>query len=204
MKNVGPRWLTLIYLGQSETSLWSIKPFSKHRRTKVRRRREINWYISHSARRARTPFPLCSSSIKMLRILLFNFIAYTRETISKLFRIFCHGERRKEGGEKEEEKGEREVCTYQWDKSQRSRHSDSHLYCYKWHGSQFASDPIAGGIRQTKKRPVPFLRPFAPPFFPFLFRSTWSESRPPWRWEAVNCTVVQILVQICRLDKSYG
>lgn len=95
------RWLTLIYLGQSETSLWSIKPFSKHRRrTKVRRRREINWYISHSARRARTPRSHCaSSSIKMLRILLFNFIAYTRETISKLFRIFCDEGRRGRGRE---------------------------------------------------------------------------------------------------------
>lgn len=63
--------------------------------TKIRRRREINWYISHTAR-TRTPFPLYSALIKMLRILLFNFIAYTRETISKPAVSSVRGSKRSE------------------------------------------------------------------------------------------------------------
>lgn len=149
--------------------------------TKIRRRREINWYISHTAR-TRTPFPLYSALIKMLRILLFNFIAYTRETISKPAVSSVRGSKR---SEIERKKGGIEVCTYQWNKSQRSRHWDSHLYCYKWHGSQFASDPIAGGIQQTRKDLSLFFSVLSlyPSYFFSFLRPTRSFSR---YWETMK------------------
>ena len=164
--------------------------------TKIRRRREINWYISHTAR-TRTPFPLYSALIKMLRILLFNFIAYTRETISKPAVSSVRGSKR---SEIEKKKGGIEVCTYQWNKSQRSRHWDSHLYCYKWHGSQFASDPIAGGIQQTRKD----LSLFSPSFrstlrlFSLFFLRLEASLDTEKRWSRSKFQYIgyQILVEI--------
>lgn len=170
MKNGCPwRSVTLIYLGQSgghrcEAS----KPFSNSVVRENIRTTPWNKLVHQSLGWARTPFPLCPSSIKMLRILLFNFIAYTRETISKPYSYLLLGEEKEEGwkrgkrkkkerGKKEKERERKESVL---EESQRSRHRDSHLYCYKWHGSQFASDPIAGGIEQTRKD-LSLLRPFA-------------------------------------------
>lgn len=102
MKN-GCLWrsVTLIYLGQSgghrcEAS----KPFSNSVVRENIRTTPWNKLVHQSPGRARTPFPLCPSSIKMLRILLFNFIAYTRETISKPYSYSSFS-----GREEEEEEG---------------------------------------------------------------------------------------------------
>lgn len=115
MKN-GCLWrsVTLIYLGQSgghrcEAS----KPFSNSVVRENIRTTPWNKLVHQSPGRARTPFPLCPSSIKMLRILLFNFIAYTRETISKPYSYSSFSGREEEEEErwkrgKKRKKGKKE------------------------------------------------------------------------------------------------
>lgn len=60
------------------------------------------------------------------------------------------------------EKGHQVDPAYHRDESWRSKHRDFHLYCYKWHDSQFASDPIAGG--RQERTCSPFLSPASSPF----------------------------------------
>lgn len=110
MKNGCPwRSVTLIYLGQSgghrcEAS----KPFSNSVVRENIRTTPWNKLVHQSLGWARTPFPLCPSSIKMLRILLFNFIAYTRETISKPYSYLLLGEEKEEGWKRGKRKKKRE------------------------------------------------------------------------------------------------